>query len=75
MNQKQMLEDINDLVSNDFCHDMSAKLVGYFAKEEPYTQEDASCMAQLIGKVYSIAHQIHCDACLERGEFNDSIEE
>lgn len=64
-----MLEDIDNLVSNDFCHDMQAKLIPYFTlgnTEEVFSQEDAACMSQLLGEVYAIAHATHCEPCMEK---------
>jgi len=55
-----MLEDICNLVETDFAFEMELKSL---PKSKPYTQEEASHMSDIIGKVYSIAHCIHCEAC------------
>jgi len=56
----RMVRDISELVETDFCGEMELKLM---PKSSPYTQEEAAEMANLIGRVYSIAHCIHCAAC------------
>jgi hypothetical protein len=55
MKYKEMLEDINDLVANDFCEEMSLK--------NEYTQEEAREMSKIITKVYAISHTTTCTAC------------
>ena len=60
MKYKKMLQEIDDLVNNDFFADMEMKLM-INAKE--YTQDEAKEMAGVIGMVYSISHAIHCEAC------------
>jgi cytosine/adenosine deaminase-related metal-dependent hydrolase len=63
MNQldtERMVKEIANLVESDFCFDIDAR----FASDEPkFTQEEAKQMAWLLGRVYSIAHCIHCTAC------------
>lgn len=60
MNYLKMLEDIEELVNNGFCYDMSAKQI---PKMKEYNQEEAKQMANIIGKIYLISHSIHCKAC------------
>jgi len=62
MKYKEMLEYINDLVENDFCAEMDYKNFS----EEKFTQEEARAMAEIIDKVYSKSHSIHCKACGEK---------
>lgn len=57
MMYKKMLEDINNLVQTDFCVDMDFKQLEGQAE---YTQEEALKMANIIGRVYGIAHSINC---------------
>jgi hypothetical protein len=60
LNHYKMLSEITDLVETDFCSEMELKTL---PKSREYTQEEATQMAQIIGRVYSIAHCIHCHAC------------
>lgn len=60
MNYQKMIEDIDKLVETDFSADMDGKTL---PKSEPYTQKEARKMASIIGRVYLIAHGIHCTAC------------
>lgn len=55
-----MIEDINELVQTDFAFDMDCHAL---PNSKPFTQEEASQMAHIIGKVYSIAHCNTCTAC------------
>ena len=57
----KMLEEINTLVVTDFCEEMSMKSMKECS--EKYTQEEATQMADLLGRIYLIAHCIHCHAC------------
>jgi hypothetical protein len=61
LNYKKMLQDICELVENDFSAEMEAKLLG-----ARFTQGEAADMAGLIAKVYSISHCLHCEACQHR---------
>ena len=54
----RMLEEICELVENDFCADMEV--------QEKYSQEDAKKMTEILGQVYLIAHCIGCRACQHR---------
>lgn len=56
---QELLDPICNIVENDFCVDMET-LTPQGMRE--YTQEEAKEMAKLLGKVYSYAHQIHCNA-------------
>jgi hypothetical protein len=60
LDYKKMLEKIDALVCTDFCADMDWKTT---PKTKPFTQKESEQMAQLLGRVYSISHCIHCTAC------------
>jgi len=55
MNYKKALEDILELVDNDFCAEMEVT--------KDYTQDEAREMADIIKQVYSIAHCLYCETC------------
>lgn len=57
---KELLQNICNLVENDFCADMETLLL---PNTREYTQEEAKEMAKLLARVYSYAHQMHCSAC------------
>ena len=59
---KKWIEKIDELVGSDFCHDMECRLI----RPDAFTQEEAQQMADLLGKIYSIAHRVHCGACRDR---------
>ena len=69
LNYKQMIKEVSDLVGTDFCESMSFKRleIGSSACGAPiypkYTQAEAREMSMLLGKIYTIAHCIHCEAC------------
>ena len=55
LNYLTMLEDICTLVETEFCEDMCArKSIGKY---------DALKLAKVVGRVYLIAHGIHCGGC------------
>lgn len=56
---KKLLEHICNLVENDFCVEMETLTLPGMRE---YTQEEAKEMAKLLARVYSYAHQIHCNA-------------
>ena len=59
VDHKRMLKAIDELVNNGLGFDVTSK-----TSEKPtWTQEESEWMAETIGKVYSIAHCIHCRAC------------
>jgi ABC-type uncharacterized transport system substrate-binding protein len=60
MNYLKMLKEIDELTSSDFLFDMENKEL---PDSKPYTQEEASQMSDLLGRIYLIAHSIHCEAC------------
>lgn len=60
LNYKKMIEDIVGILDIDFLFDMDVKTM---PKGEPYTQEEAKRMAEMLGKVYKVAHSIGCKAC------------
>lgn len=60
LDYKKMLQDIDELVSTDFVFDMDCHNL---PTSEKFTQKESLEMARLLGRVYSIAHGIHCKAC------------
>jgi hypothetical protein len=60
LDYKKMVEDINKLAETDFCFDMELKEM---PNSEPYTQQEAKRMSDLLGRIYLISHCIHCEAC------------
>lgn len=62
---KKMLEDICDLVEDDFCVDAEMNLIpnSKTGKCDPFTQKQAEEMASRLAQIYSVAHCIHCKAC------------
>ena len=60
LDYKRMVGEIAELVETDFMFDMDCKNI---PKSSPITQEEAMEMVGILGKVYSIAHCIHCGAC------------
>lgn len=56
----KMSQEVSELVETDFAFDMNFKLID---KKYEYTQEEARKMADILGRIYSIAHCIHCRAC------------
>lgn len=57
---KRMVKEIDKLVNNDFCEDMECHLI---PKSKPFTQKEAEKMADIISKVYSVSHCLHCGSC------------
>ena len=56
-----MLKDIDELLETDWALKMiDLKML---PNAKPYTQKEARQMADCLGKIYTIAHCIHCDAC------------
>lgn len=60
LNHLKMLEEIDDLVETDFCFNMDLKTM---PRSKKFTQKEAHEMAQLLERIYLIAHCIHCSAC------------
>lgn len=60
MNYLKMLGEIDSLVSTDFMFDMECKSL---PKSKPFNQMEAKKMRDILGKVYLVAHAIHCEAC------------
>lgn len=60
LNFEQMVKEIDELVSTDFMFDMDCKGIH---PEEPFTHKQSQEMANILTKVYSIAHCITCKAC------------
>ena len=63
LNYLKMLQEIDVLVNNDFCNEMEYNSVLNSKYTRKYTQKEAKQMADLLGKVYSISHCIHCKMC------------
>lgn len=55
-----LLEGINELVATDFAFDMDCHAL---PNSKPFTQAEATEMARIIGRVYSLAHRTTCEAC------------
>lgn len=60
MNHLKMLQDINALINTDFSFGMELKKM---PGSREYTQQEAKMMSEIISKVYTISHGIHCEAC------------
>ena len=60
LNWEKMVREIDNLVETDFCEEMAVKELPH---SKPYIQKEAKQMAELLGKVYSIAHACDCGAC------------
>lgn len=61
---EKMVKEIDSLVSSDWGYSVTDDMVdlqsgGY----RDFTQKQAREMSGVIGKVYMIAHAIHCNAC------------
>ena len=61
---KKMIEAIDKLVDNDWGfemidlkHDLHSKKKNAYL---PFTQEEAIEMSEALGKIYQIAHCVHC---------------
>lgn len=61
-----MIEDINQLIDNDFGLVMEMK----FYSKDKFTQKEVRKMARLLGEVYQISHCIYCTGCAERKGYN-----
>lgn len=59
LNYWKMVRDIDNLVSSEFCEEVSCK-AGF---DREVSQEEAKEMANIIGKVYLISHCLSCHAC------------
>lgn len=57
INHRKMLNDICNLVETNFCFEMDCRNL---PNTKPFTQEEAKEMNRIIGRVYLIAHGIHC---------------
>lgn len=62
-----MMQEICQLVNNDFCFEMECKLIPVETEQgsesKTYTQGEARQMAYLLGRVYSISHCLTCTSC------------
>lgn len=63
LNYKKMVEDVDNIVESDFCFDMDCKLM---PNSKKYTQREAKAMAEIIGRIYLIAHCVTCTACQKK---------
>jgi DNA mismatch repair ATPase MutL len=61
LNYKKMVDEIDDLVENDFVADMECR--AGLPNQRPFTQKEAKAMARLLSSIYSIAHCNTCEAC------------
>jgi hypothetical protein len=57
---KRMVEEIVPLVETEWAAEMELRQLPHSRK---ITQDEAMQMLDIIGKVYLIAHAIHCEAC------------
>jgi len=60
LDYKKMLQEIDELVQDDFCLQMETESN---LKSPKFTTEDSKKMARKICDVYVIAHSIHCAFC------------
>ena len=62
---KRMVIEIDEIVSGDWGFSVTDDMVNSSNSSGygEFTQEQAREMSRAIGKVYSIAHAIHCYAC------------
>ena len=58
LNHKQMLTEIDKLVNNCWGFDIQLRT--------SHTPEQAKEMANILGRIYSISHCIHCEACQKK---------
>ena len=63
LNYKKIVEGILLLVETDFHSAMELKQM---PGSKPYTQKEAKEMDNIIGRVYLIAHCLHCEACQKK---------
>jgi hypothetical protein len=63
---RRICESVYKLVETDFCEQMCCKNVGIIKGK--FTQKEAREMADIIGKTYSLSHQIFCNGCRETAE-------
>ena len=59
LDYRKMLQEIDELVNNDWTAEMELKLL----PGGEFSQEDAQKMAQIIGQVYARSHCLSCGAC------------
>lgn len=60
-----MCEEIDELVNSDFVNGMELLEL---AETRPYTQNEALSMSEILGRIYAIAHCVHCSSCGRRYE-------
>mgnify|MGYP001593540469 CR=1 FL=1 len=62
----RMLREIAALVETDFCFDMDSRFAVPEGEMIIFTSAEGAEMANLLGRIYLIAHCIHCTACQSR---------
>jgi len=62
---KKMLEDINELVDNDFGFDLQFD-------EKEYTDKDVDKMRKIILSTYQISHCVYCKSCQNKYKYQIS---
>lgn len=68
LNYLKLVQDMNDMLENDFCMDMDCKLHLHDGRDKnSFTQEEAQQMADLIGKLYTLSHYWYCHCGLGKG--------
>lgn len=60
LNYKKMIEDINEIVTDEYFFDVEMKLL---PGGSDFTQEEAKEMINAITKVFMISHIISCNSC------------
>ena len=71
LDYKKMVEDINELVDNDFVADMeriSLEKENIKITHPRFSQDDAKEMAKILTKIYVISHAFYCPACMGKYE-------
>jgi hypothetical protein len=66
MTDRELLEKILELVEDEFCYHMDCRFIHGKDKPPTFTPEESIQMAERLGRIYSIAHRIHCGACNSR---------
>lgn len=70
LDYKKMVTEIDEMVSIDFCEEMEVKSITT-GKGMFFSHEDSVKMAQLLARVYSVAHCVHCGACNKKYRINN----
>jgi hypothetical protein len=62
---KKMIEAIDEIVSTDWGYSVTDDMIDASTGKirKPFTPEQAQEMSDAIGRIYMIAHAVHCTAC------------